>query len=73
MRAEKVVEVLRQAEWAADGVACPLCYSLPGEGHDEDCKLAALLDEALKEKAASHQFVEAKGGMLYAVGKDAGG
>lgn len=64
MNEEKVMEVLRQVEWAGAvphrmvAVAvypprgpgqCPWCGGWESEGHRDDCKLAALLDEANEE------------------------
>ena len=48
------VEVLRDIEWVQGGVGvtesyCPSCHWAKSVGHARDCKLAALLDEALKE------------------------
>lgn len=43
----KVMEVLRQVEWAltANEEFCPCCYWLKTAGHKDNCKLAALLAE----------------------------
>ena len=48
-----VLEVLRQVEWVeqdhyeAQSPSCPCCKGRRyGEDHRDDCKLAALLDEA---------------------------
>lgn len=51
MNTEKVMEVLRQVEWtwSAPGDFCPWCYQLKGDGHADNCKLAALLSEGEKE------------------------
>lgn len=45
----KVVEVLRSVEWEAVNIhdlpACPCCYRSRGDGHRDDCKLAAMVKE----------------------------
>lgn len=50
----KVMEVLRHVEWlGGEGgeylAHCPWCAHWESEGHADDCKLAALLDEATQE------------------------
>lgn len=52
MNQAKVMEVLRQVEWGTRGMyvaACPCCREFKRLGHADDCKLAALLDEATEE------------------------
>jgi hypothetical protein len=42
------LELLREIEWNCltpmDDPQCPSCYGLKEEGHDADCKLAALIN-----------------------------
>lgn len=51
MNEAKVMEVLRRVEWGGEPPLCPWCsrWRWHSEGHREDCKLAALLDEANEE------------------------
>lgn len=62
---EKVMEVLRQVEWATLplwwGVRghrsfCPCCREWKGDSHADDCGLAALLSEREKEKVPVEHF-----------------
>lgn len=52
MNTEKVMEVLRRAEWVGDDwhLCCPWCNAWKSQGHYEGCKLAALLSGGEKEK-----------------------
>ena len=48
----RVLALLKRIEWADEGQFCPACSKLlpggnpePGEGHEPDCELAALIRE----------------------------
>lgn len=46
-RIAELVDVLRAVEWAVYvrgyGYTCPICGAAQDEGHDPDCRLAAML------------------------------
>ncbi len=43
--ADRRLGLLKSLEWAHNG-ACPSCYMMKGEGHADDCELAAELAQA---------------------------